>query len=283
MNTRREGYRFWAAGREKLNIIVFGTDTPAGRRFDVWLLWIIMVSILAVVLESVRELNVAYGNVFTLLEWGFTLFFTVEYLLRLFISRKPLGYAWSFFGLVDLIAIIPTYLTLFFSGGSYLVVIRAIRLLRVFRILKLSRQLSEAQLLGRALVASRYKIMVFMGGVSALVLIMGTLMYMIEGGENGFTSIPQSIYWAVVTITTVGYGDIAPQTVLGQGFAAILMLMGYAIIAVPTGIVTAELTAEEMKKRKTKVSKNVTCINCESYDHDESSLYCKHCGSKLRE
>ncbi len=229
-------------------MIVFETDTRLGRKFDVVLLWVILSSMLVVMLESVDGLNQEFGEVFILLEWLFTSFFTLEYLTRLFIVRKPWRYATSFLGVIDFLAVIPTYLTLFFAGAQYLVVIRVVRFFRVFRILKLTRQLKEAQLLADALANSRNKIAVFLGAVTALVIIMGTLMYMIEGGANGFTSIPRSIYWAIVTITTVGYGDIAPQTVVGQAFAAVLMLMGYAIIAVPTGIVTAEIAASEVKK-----------------------------------
>jgi voltage-gated potassium channel len=242
----------------------------------------ILGSILAVMLESVQEIADVIGTYLRILEWIFTIFFTIEYIVRIWVERKPINYIFGFYGLIDLMAIIPTYLSLFFTGSSYLVVIRAIRLLRVFRILKLTRQLGEAQLLSKALLASRYKITVFLGAVVALVVIMGTLMYLIEGGENGFTSIPRSIYWAIVTITTVGYGDIAPQTILGQFFAAILMLMGYAIIAVPTGIVTAEMTASEMMNRAKKKGVVQICPHCHTYDHEPESLFCKHCGEALR-
>ncbi|MFY0687069.1 MAG: ion transporter [Cyclobacteriaceae bacterium] len=266
--------------RHKLSEIVFGTDTPMGRRFDIILLWVILVSIVAVMLESVNEYNERYEQVFTFLEWAFTIFFTIEYMMRLFISPMPVRYAKSFFGIVDLLAIVPTYLALFIIGGNYLVVIRAIRLLRVFRILKLSRQLREAQILGKALHASRYKISVFLGAVLALVIIMGTMMYMIEGGENGFTSIPRSIYWAIVTITTVGYGDIAPHTVIGQAFAAVLMLMGYAIIAVPTGIVTSELTKAELLDSNVEFQK-MKCPKCDFNQHTMDAKYCQNCGNQL--
>lgn len=270
--------------RVKLEEIIFGTETPAGKYFDLVLLWIIVGSILVVMLESVQEIRDQYGSVLVWLEWTFTVFFTIEYLLRLLISKKPMAYASSFYGVVDLLATLPTYIALFFAGGSYLIVIRAIRLLRVFRILKLTRQVSEAQSLVKALISSRYKIFVFLGGVITLVIIMGTMMYMIEGGENGFTSIPRSIYWAVVTITTVGYGDIAPHTVVGQAFAAILMLLGYAIIAVPTGIVTAEIAVGEVMNRERELSKKYrTCNVCETHDHDVDDKYCKHCGAKLSE
>lgn len=268
--------------RSKLFVIVFGTETRAGRIFDIVLLYLILASVAAVMLESVSEINEQYGSLLGTIEWIFTIFFTIEYLIRLYVVKHPRQYAFSFFGIIDLVAILPTYLTLFFVGSSYLVVIRAIRLLRVFRILKLSRQIGEAQLLINSLKASRYKIFVFLGGVATLTIIMGTLMYMIEGGANGFTSIPRSIYWAIVTITTVGYGDISPQTTVGQLFAAILMLMGYAIIAVPTGIVTAQITSDEMRQRHMQEDiKFKTCKECNTHDHDLSSSFCKYCGSRI--
>lgn len=268
----------------KLEEIVFGTDTPAGRLFDVVLLWFIIGSIGVVMLESVSEVKEQYDEVLNVFEWTFTIFFTLEYFLRLWISKKPLEYARSFFGIIDLAATLPTYLAMLFSGGSYLIVIRAIRLLRVFRILKLTRQIKEAQVLIRALIASRYKIFVFLGAVVTLVVIMGTLMYMIEGGENGFTSIPRSIYWAIVTITTVGYGDIAPQTVIGQSFAAILMLLGYAIIAVPTGIVTAEIAVgETIQQERKNNDKYKSCKNCDTNDHELNASFCKYCGTAFEE
>ena len=266
---------------EKLEEVIFGTETRAGKFFDVLLLWIIVGSIIVVMLESVREIREQYGAVLDFFEWSFTIFFSLEYLLRLLISRKPVAYATSFYGVIDLLATLPTYIALFFAGGSYLVVIRAIRLLRVFRILKLTRQVSEAQSLVRALISSRHKIFVFLGGVITLVIIMGTMMYLIEGGENGFTSIPRSIYWAVVTITTVGYGDIAPHTVVGQAFAAILMLLGYAIIAVPTGIVTAEIAGEVLQREIQLRKEHKSCHVCDTDDHDSNDKFCKHCGTKL--
>lgn len=268
--------------RERLYIIVFGTDTKAGRLFDVILLWFILGSILVVMLESVREIHDLLDWELELIEWVFTIFFTIEYLLRLYISPKPRQYAASFFGIIDLLATLPSYLALIFTGGTYLVVIRAIRLLRVFRILKLTRQISEAQVLLRALQASRHKIFVFLGAVLTLVIIMGTLMYMIEGGSNGFTSIPRSIYWAIVTITTVGYGDISPHTTLGQLFAAILMLMGYAIIAVPTGIVTAEIAiGETIQNERKNNDRYKSCEKCHTNDHELKAQFCKYCGNQI--
>ena len=263
--------------RTKLYVIVFGTETRAGKLFDILLLWIILISIILVMLESVKSINAAFGEWFGILEWTFTILFTIEYMLRIFISKKPSNYTLSYLGIIDLIALIPTYLTLFVTGGSYLVVIRAIRLLRVFRILKLTRYLDEAKVLSDALQGAQRKILIFMGAVSALVMITGTLMYLIEGGENGFSSIPRSIYWAVVTVTTVGYGDIAPQTVIGQTFATILMLTGYAIIAVPTGIMTSEINKQDQKKKEA----GPECSRCFTRNSPESN-YCFKCGESLR-
>ncbi|MEQ8551219.1 MAG: ion transporter [Cyclobacteriaceae bacterium] len=264
--------------RSKLYTIVFGTETPAGKLFDVVLLWAIVGSILVVTFESVKELNDRFESAFAVFEWVFTILFSIEYLLRIFILKKPLKYVFSFLGIIDFLALVPTYLSLFVTGGAYLVVIRAIRLLRIFRILKLSRYLSEAQMLGNALVASKYKLFVFIGTVLSVVLIVGTLMYVIEGAENGFTSIPRSIYWCIVTITTVGYGDIAPHTILGQILASVLMLMGYAIIAVPTGIVTGELVRENTRKAAIKLR---SCHSCDTEIDDPKAKYCQECGNKL--
>lgn len=268
--------------KNRLYIIVFGTDTRAGKIFDLVLLYAILGSILAVMLESVKEIQETFGFYLRIAEWVFTVFFTIEYLLRIYISSKPKNYIFSFYGVVDLIAVLPTYITLFVAGSGALVVIRAVRLLRVFRILKLSRQVGEATLLLNALMSSRHKIFVFLGAVSTLTVIMGTLMYMIEGGNNGFTSIPRSIYWAIVTITTVGYGDISPQTTIGQFFAALLMLMGYAIIAVPTGIVTAEITSSEIEHRARKRDLALkSCGNCNTHNHELEAKYCKNCGAEI--
>jgi voltage-gated potassium channel len=271
-------FKYLQNTRQKLFTIIFGTETHLGRLFDVVLLYMILTSILLVMLESVQSISAQYDQLLYILEWLFTIFFSIEFLLRLWISRKPLSYLFSFFGLVDFMAVIPTYLTLFYAGGSYLVVIRAIRLLRVFRILKLSRQLSESRVLVKALISGRHKILVFLGGVLTLVIIMGTLMYLIEGSENGFDSIPRSIYWAIVTTTTVGYGDIYPVTVFGQILAATLMLMGYAIIAVPTGIVSSELNKVSHKKAYKKKSK---CSSCGKQSHSPKAKYCARCGTFL--
>ncbi|MEQ9305618.1 MAG: ion transporter [Marinoscillum sp.] len=263
--------------RNRLYIIVFGTDTPAGKLFDVVLLIAILLSIIAVMLESVSAIRESYANVLTGLEWTLTGLFSVEFLVRIFITRKPRKYVFSFLGMIDLIALLPTYISIFVSGGSYLIVIRAIRLLRVFRILKLTRYLNEARVLAFALRGAQRKILIFMGAVSTLVVITGTLMYLIEGGQNGFTSIPKSIYWAVVTVTTVGYGDIAPQTVMGQSFATLLMLMGYAIIAVPTGIMTSEINKQEKNR---EYENRIECTRCHSFSSMQSN-YCWKCGFTL--
>jgi voltage-gated potassium channel len=262
--------------KKKLYTIIFETDTKAGKIFDLIVLYAILLSVMAVMLESVKSLEEHFGQYLTIIEWSFTILFTIEYSARLYVSEKPLKYALSFLGLIDLFSIIPTYLTLFVTGTHFLVVIRTIRLLRVFRILKLTRYISEAKVLGDALQASRYKILIFMLSVFSLQIISGTIMYLIEGADNGFTSIPRSIYWAIVTLTTVGYGDIAPVTVIGQAFASLLMITGYAILAVPTGIITSEITKEHLKGKKFKV-----CENCFHDEHDKDAPYCKMCGSKL--
>jgi len=261
--------------RQKIFIIIFGTDTHAGKNFDVALLWAILLSIAIVMLESVDNIRNQYGEWLKIAEWIFTILFTIEYLARIVSIRRPLYYITSFYGIIDLISVIPTYLALFFTGGQYLLVIRALRLLRIFRILKLTRYMGEASTLMTALNASRHKITVFLGAVFAIVVIMGTIMYLIEGGENGFTSIPRSIYWAIVTLTTVGYGDIAPQTILGQTLASVIMIMGYAIIAVPTGIVTAELTYGQ----KNRTGRD--CEHCGCKSHPNEAQYCHKCGKRL--
>jgi len=264
--------------RTRIYIIIFGTGTKAGKLFDVILLWMIVLSVLTVILESVRNIREANPDFFTDAEWIFTIAFTIEYLLRIYSHPRPVKYIFSFFGVVDLLAILPTYLGLFFDQYTFLLTFRALRLLRMFRIFKLGRYLKEASLLLTALKASMYKIVVFFGAVLTLVLVLGTLLYLIEGEKNGFTSIPQSVYWAIVTITTVGYGDIAPATVLGKILASVAMLTGYSIIAVPTGILSIEIgkAAEEARKRDLNV-----CPGCGFENHDEDALYCKKCGTDL--
>jgi voltage-gated potassium channel len=263
--------------RERLYIIIFEADTPAGKTFDIFLLIAILLSVLAVMLESVSSFATYFEKEIWGIEWFFTIIFTLEYLLRLLSSPRPLRYALSFFGIVDLLSILPSYLGLFVSGTHYLVVIRSLRLLRVFRILKLSRYLGEAQILGMAVRHSMEKITVFLGVVVTAVLIIGTTMHLIEGPENGFTNIPTSVYWAVVTLTTVGYGDIAPQTPLGKGLATLVMVLGYGVIAVPTGIVTHEIGQAQKEKKSQKY-----CPQCDLKKHDEDALHCKHCGHTLR-
>ena len=265
----------WPGLRGWLHEVIFEADTPAGKAFDVSLLALILLSVLAVMLDSVSWVNEEYGDRMRVVEWVFTIVFTIEYLLRLYSVRRPLQYAFSFFGLVDLVAIIPTYLSLVVAGTQSLVVIRALRLLRVFRVLKLAQYLGEADELLRALRASRAKITVFLGTVLTVVLIMGSAMYLIEGEKAGFTSIPTGMYWAIVTMTTVGYGDITPTTVLGQMLSALLMIMGYGIIAVPTGIVSAELV------RVPKAVSTQACPSCSAEGHDHDATHCKFCGHKL--
>ena len=262
--------------RTRLHEIIFEADTPAGKYFDILLILSILISVGLVMLDSVSRLQQLYGHLLFLGEWFFTVLFTIEYLLRLYCVGRPLAYASSFYGIVDLMAVLPTYLSVFFPGTQYLLVIRILRVLRIFRVLKLVQYLDEARQLRRALYASRRKIIVFLFTVLALVIIFGSLMYLIEDQESGFTSIPQSIYWAIVTMTTVGYGDISPRTSLGQTIAAIIMIIGYGIIAVPTGIVTAELT----QVRKMSVTTQV-CPQCSAEGHDPDAKYCKFCCAEL--
>ena len=262
--------------RYRLHTVIFEADTPGGKAFDIALLISIVLSILAVLLESVAGIQAEYGPLLRLLEWGFTILFTIEYLLRLASVGRPWRYAISFYGLVDLLAILPTYLSLAVGGAQTLLVIRALRLLRVFRVLKLAHFVGEAQVLRGALRASARRIIVFLGTVLILVLIVGSVMYLIEGEENGFTSIPQGIYWAIVTMTTVGYGDIAPQTVLGQMLASLVMIMGYGIITVPAGLVTVELAMGAKRKISTQA-----CPDCSAEGHDPDARFCKYCGAKL--
>jgi voltage-gated potassium channel len=262
--------------RARLHEIIFEADTPAGKLFDVLLIGSIIVSVSMVMLDSVNSIQARWGRLLYLGEWFFTILFTFEYLLRLYCVRRPTAYATSFFGTVDLLAVLPTYLSIFFPGTQYLLVIRILRVLRIFRVLKLVQYLGEARLLSHALRASRRKITVFLFAVLTLVVIFGSLMYLIEDPESGFTSIPQSIYWTIVTLTTVGYGDISPQTGLGQTIAAMIMIIGYGIIAVPTGIVTAELSQTYKKSVSTQA-----CLECGAEGHDSDAKFCKFCGSRL--
>lgn len=266
--------------RLKLYTVIFEADTHAGQLFDRWLIIAILTSISVVMVASVPPLNLRYGGVFTLLEWFFTLVFTVEYVLRLYCSRRPLRYALSFYGLVDLISIVPTYLALLFPEAHALIDVRILRLMRVFRIFKLTSYVAEFQTLGHALKASARKILIFLSVVLMVVLILGTLLYVVEGAEHGFTSIPTSIYWAISTITTVGYGDITPKTDLGRFIASVIMLMGWGTLAVPTGIVTSEMTAERFRAVK-HLPTTRSCPECLSEGHAPDALFCKDCGNRL--
>ncbi len=275
-DARREVTPPRAHWRTVLHEVIFEADTPLGKGFDVLLIVSILASVMVVMFDSVDAVQSHYGKLLYGIEWLFTILFTVEYLLRLMCVGRPLKYAISFYGTVDLLAIIPTYVSLFLPGSQYLLVIRILRILRIFRILKLISYLGEARRLMQAFQASRRKIAVFLYTVMTLVVIFGSLMYVIEGGDHGFTSIPRSIYWAIVTLTTVGYGDISPQTVLGQTLASMVMILGYAIIAVPTGIVTVEMSRTFGRKISTQV-----CPECSAEDHDADARYCKFCGARL--
>lgn len=263
--------------KNKLYEIVFEADTRMGKAFDIVLLVLILLSILFVSIESVKSIAEKYGDILFMLEWAITLFFTAEYILRIYIVRHKFTYIFSYYGLIDLLSLLPSYIGLFISGAQGLMVIRALRLLRIFRILKLSRYVQDSRLIIAALKASRTKISVFLYAVILLVIIIGTIMYLIEGEEAGFGSIPESIYWAIVTLTTVGYGDIAPATALGRLIASFVMVLGYGIIAVPTGIVTAEITSASKNK---KISTQV-CNECLYEGHDHDAKYCKKCGAKI--
>ena len=262
--------------RKTLYEIIFEADTPSGKRFDVLLIYCIILSVVVVMLDSVSFFRLSYGPVLNKAEWFFTVLFTIEYFLRIICVNSPYRYMKSFFGVVDLLAILPTYFSVFFPGTQYLLAIRMLRILRIFRVLKLVKYVREARLLGQALKASRRKIIVFIFTVATLVVILGSLMYVIEGEKNGFTSIPRSIYWAIVTLTTVGYGDISPNTGLGQALAAVVMILGYSMIAVPTGIVTVELSHAVEQDMSTRA-----CPNCSAEGHDRDAKHCKYCGAKL--
>lgn len=269
-----------SAFRKSINRIVFSSETRGGKIFDVAVIVCIIISIIVVILDSVPEISIRYHDSFYVLEWIFTIIFSLEYILRIIATKRPLRYIFSFYGIVDLLATIPTYVGLFLSGGSSLLALRALRLFRIFRVFKLSRYTSAGIILRRSLSASRDKIFVFLVAVFSVIIVIGTLMYLVEGEKGGFTSIPRSIYWTIVTITTVGYGDIAPVTGLGRFLASITMLTGYAIIAVPTGIVTAEITKQQRLARDGTIPTG-RCGNCHTGDHDEDAEYCKHCGTRL--
>ena len=273
MDSNTDNNRRW---RERLYVMIFQTDTVAGRRFDSILLLIILASLVIVILDSIDEVHQNYANVLAYIEWGFTLIFAVEYGLRLYCSPKPLRYAFSFYGLVDLLAIVPGILALYYSDAQYLLIIRVIRMLRIFRVLKLGPYLKQAHYLLDALRGSKQKILVFLLSVCTLVTVFGTLMYVVEGPQHGFTSIPKGIYWAIVTLTTVGYGDIVPKTVIGQIISSMVMITGYSIIAVPTGIFTAEL-ANAMRGEQLKHN----CPVCSKNNHEHGAAFCSRCGNAL--
>ncbi len=258
--------------KDKLFIIVFGHETKAGKIFDVSLLWFIVISVITVMVESIPSIGARYESFFFTIELIFTGIFTLEYILRILISPRPLRYIFSFWGVIDFLAIIPTYLGFIYSGVHSFRIVRTLRLLRVFRILKLAKYSKESVVLFNALRSASYKIMVFLASVLSVVIIMGTLLYAVEDNNYGFTSIPSSIYWAIVTVTTVGYGDIVPQTVAGKIIASVIMITGYAIIAIPTGIVTVELTRSSKK--------GIECPNCKTVN-PETSRYCSFCGTLL--
>lgn len=262
--------------REQLHTVIFQTDTPAGRRFDKILLVIILLSLLVTIVDSMPGIHREYATFLTWIEWGFTLVFAVEYILRLYCSPRPLKYAFSFYGLVDLLAIVPGVLAIYYSDAQYLLIVRIIRMLRIFRVLKLGAYLRQAHYLVAALQGSKQKIIVFLVSVSTLVTVFGTLMYVIEGPGNGFTSIPKGIYWAIVTLTTVGFGDIVPKTPLGQMVSSVVMIIGYSIIAVPTGIFTAEL-ANAMRGEQLKHD----CPVCAKKHHEHGAAFCSRCGNAL--
>ncbi len=266
--------RYW---KQRLHEIIYEADTPGGKLFDVILLIMILASIVLVMLESVGYLNEKYASFFNISEWIITIIFTIEYFIRIIAINKPQKYIFSFFGIIDFLSTVPKYLSLLFVGTHALVALRALRLLRIFRILKLARFVGESNNLVKALKASRAKISVFLFAVLIVSIILGTVMYLIEGPEHGFTSIPRSVYWCIVTLTTVGYGDISPETPFGQFIASIVMVLGYGIIAVPTGIVSAEYT-----QQINKIDLNTqSCSNCNENTHYDDAKFCHQCGEDL--
>ena len=262
--------------RHRTYAVIFGHDTRAGRIFDVVLIVAILASVLVIMLESVASVRAEYGSLLRAAEWFFTLLFTIEYVTRLWCVGRPLTYAKSPLGLIDLLAVLPTYVSMLFPGGQVITVVRILRVLRVFRILKMAHYVGEAGILVRALRASRYKITIFVLAVVTITVIVGALMYLIEGPDNGFTSILRGVYWSIVTLTTVGFGDIIPQTPWGQALASVVMIMGYGIIAVPTGIVTAELVYSA------RAQGGPVCPGCGRLGHDPDAQHCKWCGTNLR-
>ncbi len=265
--------------RKRLYEIIYEADTPAGKWFDIGLLIIILISVIVVMLETVQSLHQTYGYYFNIIEWVVTIIFTIEYLLRVWTIDRAKAYIFSFYGIIDFLSTIPKYIAIFFAGANFLMALRALRLLRVFRILKLAPFVGESQNLIQSLKASRAKILVFLTTVLILTIILGTIMYLVEYGQgSGFDNIPKSMYWAIVTLTTVGYGDIAPVTALGQFIASIIMILGYGILAVPTGIVSAEYSRQ--KERKIHQNTQV-CPNCHAGNHPDNAKYCHECGAPL--
>ncbi|MFZ2171705.1 MAG: ion transporter [Methylococcaceae bacterium] len=265
--------------RHTLYQVIYQAHTPAGRRFDIALIILILASVLTIILDSVAEISQQYREQLSTAEWIFTILFTIEYILRIFCIHRPFKYIASFYGLIDLLAIVPSYISLLIPGSHYLQVIRILRVLRIFRVLKLVRYINQSNLLLNALMASRLKIAIFLFTISTLLVVFGSAMYLVEGPENGFTNIPVSIYWAVVTLTTVGFGDITPKTDLGRAISAVVMIIGYAIIAVPTGIITTELS-QEMKRQHKLLNRRI-CPKCRKPDHDMDANYCRICGTEL--
>ncbi|MGI2015658.1 ion transporter [Shewanella oncorhynchi] len=262
--------------KRQLRTIIFGTDTPAGRYFDIALMVCIVLSVGLVFLDTVEIFHREYGQLISVLEWVFTIIFTIEYGLRLYCATHPVLYARSFYGLVDLLSVLPSYLALLIPGANFTLVIRILRLFRIFRVLKLLRYLSEGNVLLRAMMQSSRKVFLFFFSVSLIVMVLSSVMYVVEGPDNGFSSIPKSVYWTIVTITTVGYGDITPKTGLGQAIAAFTMLIGYSIIAIPTGILTAEISQEVGRHRDLR-----SCNQCHKTGHDIDAMYCSRCGCEL--
>lgn len=269
--------------KQWLGIVVFGTTTRLGRIFDIALLWAILISILIIILESVPSINREYGDYLKAAEWVITILFTLEYIIRIWVIKKKSGYIFSFFGIVDFLSIASFYLSLIFPGSRPFIMLRAIRLLRIFRIFQLTHYLSESAIMGKALIKSLKRITVFLSVLIVAVVLMGTIMYVVEHGENGFDSIPHSIYWAIVTITTVGYGDITPVTTLGKVISSIIMMLGYALIAVPTGIVAAELTKQKDEDIFHHQKRVGECPNCGLDIYDPNANYCRNCGKPLPE
>jgi voltage-gated potassium channel len=264
------------AWRDTLYRIIFEADTPLGKVFDIALVISIILSVLAVMLDSVASIHAQWSETLYFVEWLFTIIFTLEYIARVVSVSKPTGYIFSFMGMVDLLSTLPSYIGLFIGGASYALSLRLLRLLRIFRVLKLAYYLEESAVMAQALAASKRKLLVFLLAILLLVLILGTLMFTVEGPENGYTSIPESVYWAIVTLTTVGYGDIAPRTPMGQAIASLVMILGYAIIAVPTGIVTVELARSQAKQNIV-----IACPRCMLEGHARDARYCRRCGEPL--